>query len=113
LPNESGLQLLTKESIVRFPVFFCLLLCGSALGFYLGRPAEDSAPFDRQPADPFAHAEGRPIDAADAWRNYFETRRQSRTFVDDPKPHPFLVAVAFAVLGTAVLGVGAAAEARS
>jgi hypothetical protein len=110
LPNESVVQLLTKVGIVRFLFGCCLLLCGSALGYYLGRPADDRALSDRETADPFAYFAGRPIDAAEAWRAYFESRRQARTFVGDPKPHPFLVAAAFALLGTAVLGVGAAAQ---
>jgi hypothetical protein len=110
LPNESVVQLLTKVGIVRLVFCLGLLLCGSALGYYLGRPADDRMLSDRGSDEPFAYSAGPPIDAADAWRAYFESRRQARTFVADPKPHPFFVAAAFALLGTAVLGVGAAAQ---
>jgi hypothetical protein len=85
----------------------CLVVFGSAIGYYLARPADD--PTLHRTPDPFAHAEGETIDAAVAWRNYFESRRQAKTFIDDPKPHPFVVAAAFALVGTIVLGIGAAA----
>jgi len=108
MPSASIAQLLTKVGIVRLIFGLCLVFCGSALGYYLARPSDEPLDGRRPKGDPFAYAEGEPIDAADAWRAYFESRRQARTFVDDPKPHPFFVAVAFAIAGTLVLGVGAA-----
>lgn len=95
---------------MRFLFGICLLICGSALGYYLGRPAEPPAVTDAENIEPFSYAAGPTLDAAQAWRAYFESRRQARTFVADPKPHPFFVAAAFAVVGTAVLGMGAALE---
>jgi hypothetical protein len=113
LPNFGVVQLLTKDGIVRFVFSACLLLCGSALGYYLGRPAVPATLSDPAETDSFDYSKSRRIEAAEAWRIYFAALKESRTFVDDPKPHPFFAAVAFALAGTTVLGVGAMAKGRT
>jgi hypothetical protein len=106
-PGEAIEPFLTKVGIVRFIFCLSLFIGGSALGYYLARPIPPASLSDADPADDFDYASARPIEAREAWRIYFETLHASRTFVPDPKPHPFFVAVAFALAGTLVLGVGA------
>jgi hypothetical protein len=101
---------LTKDGIVRLVFSLSLLLCGSALGYYLARPAGPATLSDSSATDSFDYSKSRRIEAAEAWRIYFAALKESRDFVDDPQPHPFFVAVAFALAGTAVLGVGAITE---